>query len=295
VIPAENYKVVVPFIPDLRFNRKKRITTIGDRQENRYSVTATLLSTIVLPWVPAAPEWVEVYINGIRLVNPRITTRTKFDYSTGGTLYEEFNVQGSTIRFTTPQSGEILVICDTLATHWSGATIIDPKNHQAVIKKSTVANVAVYGTPVIGGYQHGRTVHISYEVGPTFEANSYVVLTGNSPNNFNGNFQVVTSTSGGVEFRTNTSNIATMHITGHIDGFATNYTWYKNTSIALYAEPVILTQPVHGYARLTTDRQSIAYVPNLNYVGNDTFSWSLITQHGQVGTPKCVYIRTKAA
>ena len=118
-----------------------------------------------------------------------------------------------------------------------------------------------------------------------------MIITHNSPSSFNGNFQVISSTSGSVEFKSNIAAVTTIHDTGSISGFATDYTWYQNTTIALYAEPVIITQPVHGYARLTADRQSIAYVPNLNYVGNDTFSWSLITQHGQIGTPKCVYIK----
>ena len=296
VIPVKNYKVVVPTIPDLKFTRTKRITVLGDRQELRYSVTASLLTEIVLPWKPTAPEWVEVYINGIRLINPRVTALSQFEYSTGGTLYEKFNVSRSTIKFNSPQSGVILVICDTLASHWAGSTIVDPKNHQALIETSIVSNVVILNTAIIGGYQRGRTVHISYEVGPKFELNSYAILRGNLPAaTFNGNVQVVTSTAGSIEFTTNNANISTMHLTGHIDGFASEYTWYKNTSTALYAEPVIITQPVHGYARLTADRQSIAYVPNLNYVGNDTFSWTLITQHGQVGTPKCVYIRSKAA
>ena len=63
--------------------------------------------------------------------------------------------------------------------------------------------------------------------------------------------------------------------------------------IGLYSEPVIITQPYHGYARLTADRKGIAYIPNLNYTGNDAFSWALINQHGQIGEPRCVNISVR--
>jgi hypothetical protein len=77
---------------------------------------------------------------------------------------------------------------------------------------------------------------------------------------------------------------------GTITGFG-NATVKELQGISLYAEPVIITQPQHGYARLTGDRQGIAYVPDVGYKGNDTFSWALINQHGQIGAPKCAQIR----
>ena len=295
LIPVQNYKVVVPFIPDVRFTHKKRLTVEGDRKELRYSVHATNLSVINLPWKPTAPEWVEIYVDGFRLVNSRVTSQSQ-TVSTGGTLYEQFNIIGTTITFTSPVNGEILAICDTLPTHHYAAVILNPKNHQALIEKTTVANLAIDNTPVIGGYQQGFNYHVSFEPGPKYEANSYVIISGNSPSNFNGNFKVRTSNLGSVEFTANMEppnrpGISTIHTTGFVSGFAEEFVWYKNITNALYAEPVVLTQPMHGYARLTGDRQSIAYVPNLNYVGNDTFSWTLITQHGQIGTPKCAYFR----
>ena len=77
---------------------------------------------------------------------------------------------------------------------------------------------------------------------------------------------------------------------GTIDGFG-NATVKELQGISLYTEPVIITQPQHGYARLSGDRQSIAYVPNVGYKGNDTFSWAMINQHGQISSPKCVQIK----
>jgi len=295
MLQVPNYTVVAPHIPDLRFTTRMRTTTDGDRNELRYTVANAKLNQIVLPWKPTAPEWVEVYVNGFRLINPRITsdaTITSVTPNTGGTLYETYNVVGNTIYFNYQIEGEILVLCDTKGSHYSKAVIIQPKNHQAIITASNIANVVVLNTEVIGGSQRGFNVTVSFNVGPKFEANSYVVLTGNDPPAFNGNFRVKSSTPASVTFSSNRANIAVIHHHGIISGFASTYQWSKNISTALYAEPIILTQPIHGSARLTTDRTGIAYVPNIYHAGNDTFSWALITQHGQIGDPKCVYIKT---
>ena len=59
---------------------------------------------------------------------------------------------------------------------------------------------------------------------------------------------------------------------------------------SLFCEPIIMSQPENGYVRLTADRKSIAYVPNWKFVGTDTFLWTLMTQHGQMGQAKCAKI-----
>jgi hypothetical protein len=64
---------------------------------------------------------------------------------------------------------------------------------------------------------------------------------------------------------------------------------YGQTS--LFCEPILLSQPQYGYVRLTADRKSIAYVPNYLYVGRDTFLWTLMTQHGQLGQAKCARVK----
>lgn len=61
-----------------------------------------------------------------------------------------------------------------------------------------------------------------------------------------------------------------------------------------WCEPVVCTQPYSGYVRLTDDRKSMIYVPNENFVGADAFSYTIITQRGQIGDPKCVYITVEA-
>lgn len=59
---------------------------------------------------------------------------------------------------------------------------------------------------------------------------------------------------------------------------------------ALYAEPIVLAQPNFGYVRISADRKSMVYVPFPNYTGPDSFLYTLMTQHGQSGMPKCVYV-----
>lgn len=57
-----------------------------------------------------------------------------------------------------------------------------------------------------------------------------------------------------------------------------------------YAEPIVLDQPQHGYVRITDDRRHMAYVPFPDYAGLDAFTYTLLSQTGQAGVPKCVYV-----
>jgi hypothetical protein len=288
MIKMPNYQVVLPLIPDLNVTTKMRTTTLGNREALTYRYSGSGITKIKLPWKPTVPEWVEVYIDDLRLVNPRTGSIE------GGTLHDEFNINGSTINFTNPQSGSFYIICDTKPSHFYGALVVNPKNHQAIVEEDIAANLVVMDTPIIGGYQRGTKVHISYNLGPEFEVGSYVIIRGNSPSSFNGNFQVSASTMGSVEYTTAAPNLATLSETGFVSGYATTVSFYKNITNSVYAEPIIITQPLHGYARLTSDRKSIAYTPNTYFKGNDTFSWALITQHGQVGVPKCLYVKVLA-
>lgn len=58
-----------------------------------------------------------------------------------------------------------------------------------------------------------------------------------------------------------------------------------------FCEPLILTLPQNGYVRLTDDHQDLVYVPNSNFEGYDAFSYSVITERGQLADPKCVYVK----
>jgi hypothetical protein len=298
MIVVPNYTVIVPVIPDLNLRTKPRSDLTGDRGELSYSVAVTdplaAITQIELPWDPAAPEWVEVFVDGFRMVNPRIRSKGLPAINSGGTLYERYNVVGRTIYFTVPVSGTIKIICDTKGTPWWGGLVLDPKNVQSLVATKIMSNIVTSGWTIIGGYRKGFNTTISYEPGPKFDANTYVTVDGCVPTGFNGNIKVIDSTYGSITFRANTAGVDTMKQTGNISGFSSEFTTYTSISNGLYSEPVVLTEPVHGYARLSADRQSIVYVPDYNYVGMDTFSWTLITQHGQIGDPKCVYIKVRA-
>jgi hypothetical protein len=286
MIKIPNYNVVVPVTPDLQYITKRRLDFTGERAELSYTITVSETLFVRLPWVPIASEWVEVYINGVRLINPRISD------AIGGSLFEVYNIiDNNGIKFSTPISGDLKIICDTKDKPWYGAVVIDPKNIQSATEYKNLYNFNFFNWPVSGGSINGLNYRVFYDPGPIFEANSYVIVSDCEPDNFNGNFQVVNSTADTVTYRGNIAapSGTSMSTPGIISGFGNGIV--KNTKgISLYSEPVIITQPHLGYARLTADRKSIAYVPNYNYVGNDSFSWALINQHGQIGDPKCVNI-----
>jgi hypothetical protein len=287
MIKIPNYNVVVPVTPDLRLFGKQRLTYEGDRGQLSFSYSATDSTRIPLPWIPTATEWIEVYVNDIRLINPRVTS------DIGGSYFEVFNYNNGVLQFSVPITGELTIICDTKATHWWGSVIVDAQNVQAEYELKTLNNFNFNQWPVLGGTVNGLTYRIFYQAGVKFESNSYVIVKGCEPTSFNGNFRVNNGTLGSVNFRGNVAGKTTMVKPGTISGFG-NGVVKKTNGIALYSEPVIITQPRSGYARLTSDRKNIAYVPNFGYVGQDTFSWAMINQHGQISEPKCVNITITA-
>lgn len=69
-----------------------------------------------------------------------------------------------------------------------------------------------------------------------------------------------------------------------------------NTEIAsrigtsVYAEPIAVTQPLWGYVRPTQDRKGLLYVPYRNFQGTDAFTYTLLTQHNQIGLVKTITV-----
>lgn len=284
MIKIPNYNVVVPVTPDLRLYTKPRYEYDAERNALTHTVQVTESVAVELPWLPTAQDWVEVYVDGVRLINPRVKNIT------GGSLFEVYNVTDKVITFEKPITGSLTILCDTQATqHWR-SLLINASNVQGFYVYKNVYNFEVANWPVINGNYNGLTYNVYYEPGPDFQSNSYVIIRNCTPTSFNGNFRVINSTPGSVTFRGKIAGRGTMLKPGTIDGFG-NATIKELQGISLYTEPVIITQPQHGYARLTGDRQSIAYVPSVGYKGNDTFSWAMINQHGQISSPKCVQIK----
>lgn len=284
MIKIPNYDVIVPVVPDLQMYARKRTTNEADRKNLVFEKDASNTTIVQLPWKATNPFWIEVYIDGIRLVNPPVPGKGI------SSVFESFNVKGNIIKFSKPVSGHLKIICDTTATHHWSSLIIDPQNVQSHFVYKDLSNFEFKDWPIKGGYAKGTIYKVNYEPGVDFFTGSNVTIKNCDPKVFNGTYQVINSTLGTVTFMgppTNTTHVA---VRGTISGFGNGIV--KSTQgIGQYCEPVILTQPQHGYARLTTDRQKIAYVPDAGYTGNDAFSWAMMTQNGQIGSPKCLQIK----
>lgn len=283
MIKIPNYNVIVPTTPYVRLSTKRRITDDGNRNPLEFTVAANETTIIELPWNPTSPHWVEIYLDGIRLINPKTASNRI------GQQYEVFNVVGRVIRFFTPITGTLRIVCDTAGAHWFGSLIIDGQNVQAFYQTDRLFDLITREWPITSGLAQGTSYSINYKPGPTFQNGSYIVIQECVPTRFNGRFLVNRSTEDTVYFNGPVTARSTISRKGTISGFG-NLTINTTVGIGLYCEPIVITQPYHGYARLTTDRRSIAYVPDKNYIGNDTFSWALINQHGQIGEPKCCNI-----
>jgi hypothetical protein len=195
MVLVENRRVIIPFLKDIyKEVAINNISTIT-RGENRYiQIFNDVVSEIILPFKILCEDWVEVYVDGKRILNPRLYS------DQGGTEYEKFNVVGQTLNFKESVFGEIIVISDTnipSAEEEKAGVLIDIENIQG----------------------------------------------------------------------------------------------YKSKSISLYHEPVVMTQPEFGYARLSFDRKSILYVPHPGFSGADQFNYCIINNHGQQSRNRCIRIK----
>lgn len=184
-----NRDVVIPFGGDIRLQRDVNLLA-DSRFENRAVFACNNTTTINLSFTPVIADWVEIFVDGFRVLNPRVAGKQ------GGWLYERYNVEGRTITFTEPISGSVTVVCDTRPVPQRNASIIEVDNVQG----------------------------------------------------------------------------------------------FRSARASLYIEPVIVAEPVNGYARLSTDRMSMVYLPKTGFVGGDSFSYCLINNHGQYSKNYCVYI-----
>jgi hypothetical protein len=381
MIKVGQYPVVVPEIYIDIIQTVPRTDPTGDRNALTYSLVANNQYNINLPWDPTAPEWVEVYKDGTRIINSRIHTADGRTYAQmAGTIYEDFNVVGNVIQFSDRISGNIDIICDTSAAHWWGGAVIDCENIQIKATPTLLSNVylPVENWPLVSGSQRGFDAQLKFKPGPIFELGKFPIkIFGTVPASFNvtldgdersstsstlvystsiqddyvsdgvtnsfkltkypssnnlivyveGDFvdqttynvanitltNTISNTStivteltfGNAFFASNvyananvqinyvppgaSYNFSVMAEPGVIEGIATDFVTRRVES-GLYAEPIVITQPVHGYARLSTDRRKIVYVPDVNFAGTDYFKWSMITQHGQIGDPICIEV-----
>ena len=239
-----NKYVVIPEHEELIVLAKELAQTIP-RQADQTTQILVNQSEIILPFTPVCPDWVEVYIAGNRVLNPPLSLKI------GGTIYQNYNLDGNRLTFNVPVAGEITVICDKVPNVSPLATIIPVKNIQQKRALSVVSNAGEHSVDVT--YKQNDVV--------TYNFRNYFSITDNNLGNI---------PDAGLE------------------------AWNPIVP-GLYCEPVVLVQPKFGYARLTADRQSIAYVPNRLYRGTDSFTYTLITQSGQPGPARCAFVVVMAA
>lgn len=230
------HRMIVPRTQELSFYIPVRNTDAN--LARNANVQHTIMSNdyiLPLTFMPRAHAWIEVYIDGNRVINPRYVTA-----NTAGIHYEEFNIlSNNAIAFTGPVTGNVTVICDTE---------IEPRAEK--LGKGIVIDIE--NTQSWNYYQK--------------KFNPARWATGNVSNKFGGNVRAV-----------NPYGLYNTEITYRVGD-------------AIYAEPIVLKQPLNGYARITANRQNILYVPNKDFIGNDVFTYTLMTVHGQIGLPACVHI-----
>lgn len=137
MILIPNYNVVIPVAADLYLTYQAPQTAVL-RLEQQTTITVSG-TTATLPFTPVCEDWVELYKNGRRVINPRVKNRI------GGTRFEVFNVSGNTITFNESQQGTFTVICDTKPTHALDSLIIPIDNVQGAL--STKASL--YIEPIV--------------------------------------------------------------------------------------------------------------------------------------------------
>lgn len=169
---------------------------IPARVTQYHSATLSNATTLTLPWIPHVPQNLEIYVDGLRLVN--LTN----DF---GLQYDNYKLNGDVITFENPVTGIVDIISDN----------------------RTVP------------YQVRDVYYVSFD---------------------------------------------------NVQGTETVSPSPDQTYAGTWCEPMIITQPQFGYARLSDDRTRIVYVPNQSFIGEDAFSYILVSQRGQTSTPKCVYI-----
>lgn len=69
---------------------------------------------------------------------------------------------------------------------------------------------------------------------------------------------------------------------------------YQRVGDAHYAEPILVSPPEHGTVCISANRKSFTYTPHAGYVGWDSFTYTMLTQHGQAGMPRSIFIEVAA-
>ena len=237
-----NHHVIVPKTIDLSVQMAK-IVSVPARNATTLDVVAVNDTIIELPVKPISSYLVELYLDGVRIVNPKYPTT-----NTMGIPFECYNIIGTQVIFNEPITGTLHIIIDNASAIPTGALTILVDNFHSVDTYIQRFNPARWAPGIL--------------------PRAVIPVTASTPRVASGTASV-------------------------------NALGYVNTELrvaigdSLYAEPLVLSQPSHGYAVLSNNRKNLVYVPNSGYVGFDTFGYTLMSQHGQIGMPKCVSVEIR--
>jgi Concanavalin A-like lectin/glucanases superfamily len=226
VIIVPNHHVVVPVTHNESAFLPHEITS--DVVKRRARIVRKYMNnedTIILDFIPVSDLWIEIYLEGHRILNPHYLTRRTQAYA-----YEVYNVRNNEIFFTHPITGNVKVVCDTL-THT-----------QAEITK-------IPGT---------AGLHIDFQNLQSYDTYEQVFV----PTRYSNNYY----------------NLPVTQLKLRVGD-------------ALYSAPYVLCEPCYGYVRPSKNRKELVYVPRKNFKGYDVFTYTLMTQHGQMGPPASFTIK----
>ena len=119
VVP--NLDVVIPFAKDIYVQMGVNLNN-DNRFENRQIVQAFSEVNVPLTFTPVSKDWIEVYVDGLRLLNPRVKSEL------GGTRYETYNAIGNNLIFSVPVTGDVTIVCDTSPVPNINGYLIDVLN-----------------------------------------------------------------------------------------------------------------------------------------------------------------------
>lgn len=194
-------------------------------------------------------------INGTRLLNPLYARPTVTGNATSLAAPAEtfFHTKNNTIQFSRPLTGVVTVVCDT---------VITPSNFGTTVNIQNVHSMR-YFTQRFNPGRWAQGGNIS-----TISSNSAVKVSDTGPLATR-NYQSTT--------QANALNLYNTQIRTRVGD-------------SHYAEPMVISPPQNGYVRISPDRRRMVYTPFPDFYGADAYSYTMLTQHGQPGQTKSVYV-----
>ena len=232
MLVVSNHHVIVPETREVTIHRDHIIRGFdASRDCHVQRLYVNNSNYIILDFVPLSDQWIEIYLEGVRVINPRYATQ-----KTDWVKYEEYNLTDNRLDFANNLTGNVKIVCDRI-----------PRS------QSEIRNTEIYGE------------YIDYENIQSYDTYKKRF----TPARFTSSYDPDVSGLG----------LYTTSITARVGD-------------AHYAYPLVLRQPIYGHVRPTQDRKDLVYVPKKNFYGWDVFTYTLMTQHGQIGKPECISVRT---